>query len=48
MPIIGWFFGLIFRDFLPNFDDWIAFVLLGFIGIKMIMEAMEDGAEKIG
>jgi len=47
MPIIGWFFGLIFRDFLPNFDDWIAFVLLGFIGIKMIMEAMEDGAEKL-
>ncbi|MGY6528351.1 MAG: manganese efflux pump MntP [Cyanobacterium sp.] len=47
MPIIGWFLGLTFRDFIPGFDNWIAFVLLAIIGIKMIMEGMEEGEEKL-
>lgn len=47
MPIVGWFFGLTFRDLISNFDDWIAFILLGFIGIKMIIEAMDNDEEKL-
>lgn len=47
MPIIGWFFGLIFRDLITDFDHWIAFILLGFIGIRMIREGMNNDEEKL-
>ncbi|MEA5509585.1 manganese efflux pump MntP family protein [Crocosphaera sp. UHCC 0190] len=39
MPLIGWLLGLSFRGILSSFDHWIAFILLGFIGGKMIYEA---------
>ena len=44
MPIIGYLAGLSIRGFLENFDHWIAFALLFFIGSKMIYEAfaLED------
>ena len=44
MPIIGYLAGLSIRGFLESFDHWIAFVLLAFIGAKMIYEAfvMDD------
>jgi len=41
MPIIGWSAGYTFRSFISNIDHWIAFVLLFFIGIKMIYEALK-------
>jgi len=37
MPIIGYLAGLSIRSFLVNFDHWIAFALLSFIGAKMIL-----------
>lgn len=40
MPVIGWLIGLTFKNYIVNFDHWIAFALLGFIGIKMIVEAI--------
>lgn len=43
MPLIGWALGIQFSTYIENFDHWIAFVLLAFIGIKMIKEAFEDG-----
>jgi putative Mn2+ efflux pump MntP len=46
MPLIGWFVGLTCRDFLAQFDHWIAFVLLGCIGIKMIYEALDKDAKE--
>lgn len=46
MPLIGWFVGLTCREFLAQFDHWIAFGLLGCIGIKMIYEASDQEAEK--
>ncbi|GBF80927.1 manganese efflux pump MntP [Aphanothece sacrum] len=41
MPLIGWITGLTFRNLLSNFDHWIAFILLSFIGGKMIYEAFQ-------
>ncbi|MCU0533987.1 MAG: manganese efflux pump MntP family protein [Hydrococcus sp. Prado102] len=46
MPLIGWVAGLTFRDFLAQFDHWIIFALLGFLGAKMIYEALQDEEEK--
>ncbi|QJA09465.1 manganese efflux pump [Romboutsia sp. CE17] len=40
MPLIGYFLGLQFKDYIMSVDHWIAFILLGFLGIKMIQEAM--------
>ena len=41
MPFIGWILGSSFRVYIENYDHWIAFVLLGFIGGKMILEAIK-------
>ena len=41
MPLIGYFLGGTFADYITSFDHWIAFALLGFIGGKMLLEAFE-------
>lgn len=41
MPAIGYLLGSTFENFITAFDHWVAFVLLGFIGINMIKEALE-------
>lgn len=46
MPLIGWAVGLSFRDLFAQFDHWIIFVLLGFLGVKMIYEALQDDEER--
>lgn len=45
MPVIGWLAGLGLEDVITRVDHWIAFVLLGFIGAKMIYDSTkgEDG-----
>jgi putative Mn2+ efflux pump MntP len=40
MPIIGFMAGLSIREFISQFDHWIAFGLLAFIGSKMIYESL--------
>lgn len=39
MPLIGWLFGNLFSRHVTAIDHWIAFVLLSYIGIKMIYDA---------
>jgi putative Mn2+ efflux pump MntP len=39
MPIIGYFAGIYFANKIEDSDHWIAFILLGFIGGKMIKES---------
>ncbi|MBE7048242.1 MAG: manganese efflux pump [Ruminococcaceae bacterium] len=39
MPLIGWLAGRMFSTYIATFDHWVAFILLGYIGIKMIIEA---------
>lgn len=41
MPLIGYILGVQFQDKITSFDHWIAFILLGIIGIKMIKESLE-------
>ena len=41
MPLIGYFMGITFADYVSNVDHWIAFVLLAIIGGKMVKEAFE-------
>ncbi|MFZ5942196.1 MAG: manganese efflux pump MntP family protein [Bacteroidota bacterium] len=40
MPLIGWFLGSQVKDYIAEFDHWIAFGLLAFIGIRMIIESL--------
>ncbi|MCM1569246.1 MAG: manganese efflux pump MntP family protein [Roseburia sp.] len=40
MPLIGYLLGSRFKNYITSIDHWIAFVLLGFIGISMIREAL--------
>ena len=39
MPLIGYFLGRQFNEYIVAFDHWIAFVLLGLIGANMIKES---------
>ena len=40
MPVLGYLLGYNFQDRISNIDHWIAFILLGVIGINMIKEAV--------
>lgn len=40
MPLIGFFAGVHFAHTVQSFDHWIAFVLLSFIGGKMLKDAL--------
>ena len=41
MPTIGFFLGTLFADAIQSIDHWVAFILLGIIGINMLKEAFE-------
>lgn len=43
MPLIGYFLGSRFERFISTYSHWIAFILLGFIGGKMIFEVLKGG-----
>jgi putative Mn2+ efflux pump MntP len=47
MPLLGWLLGIQFQHYIESVDHWIAFVLLAFIGAKMIFDALrsEKGSE---
>ena len=48
MPTIGYVLGSQFESFIAPVDHWIAFVLLAFIGGKMLVEALRGGEEEAG
>lgn len=39
MPMIGYLLGVGFQEMITSVDHWIAFVLLGIIGVNMLKEA---------
>jgi putative Mn2+ efflux pump MntP len=41
MPLIGWLCGIKLRVFIEEVDHWVAFVLLCFVGGKMIYESFK-------
>lgn len=45
MPLIGWALGSTFASYVSFLAPWVSFVLLGFIGGKMIVEALRDEEE---
>jgi putative Mn2+ efflux pump MntP len=46
MPAVGFFAGIRFANRIQNLDHWIAFVLLGFIGGKMIKDSFSKEKNK--
>lgn len=42
MPAIGYMLGIQFRDKITAIDHWIAFILLGIIGVNMVRGAVCD------
>lgn len=46
MPVIGWLIGSNFKDLVSAWDHWLAFVLLGLIGAKMIYDDLKTGDEQ--
>ena len=45
MPLIGYYLANIFKDKVESISNIIAFLLLFFIGVKMVREAFENGEE---
>lgn len=46
-PAIGWFIGSTIKSLIASVDHWIAFGLLVFIGVKMIIEGIKpNGSHK--
>ncbi len=47
MPLLGYWLGVNFQSLVVSVDHWIAFVLLGLIGLNMIKESREDEVEEL-
>ena len=47
MPLLGYFAGTVFANKIQSIDHWIAFVLLGAIGGKMIWESFSKEDKKV-
>ena len=47
MPLIGWALGKQFESYITSIDHWIAFLLLGYIGGKMMIEARKPEDEAV-
>jgi len=47
MPLIGYLAGINFAGKIQNLDHWVAFILLGIIGGKMIKESFCDDDDKV-
>jgi putative Mn2+ efflux pump MntP len=46
MPVFGWFLGTTVKGYIERADHWIAFGLLAFLGVKMILEGRVPVHEK--
>ena len=41
MPVLGWYGGTLFADYIRSYDHWIAFFLLSYVGVKMLIEGVK-------
>ena len=46
MPLLGYFLGTRFSEYIADYDHWIAFVLLAGVGGKMLWEAFSSHEDK--
>ena len=42
MPLVGWVLGVQFQSLITSVDHWIAFLLLGAIGVNMVRESRAE------
>lgn len=42
MTWMGWALGIHFSSYITDFDHWIAFILLGYLGGKMVYESFHE------
>jgi len=47
-PVIGWALGLAAAGYVAAFDHWIAFVLLGILGVRMILAGLNGADDEEG
>jgi putative Mn2+ efflux pump MntP len=45
MPFIGWLAGGSILNFISEYDHWVAFLLLAFVGGRMLLEGVRGGEE---
>ena len=45
MPLLGWLIGQTVVQYISNYDHWIAFALLAFIGVRMAWEFIRGESE---
>lgn len=45
MPVVGWFVGARVAHLIQAFDHWVALLLLGFVGARMIRSGLRAGSE---
>lgn len=46
MPVLGWAVGATVRNYIQDFDHWVAFGLLGLVGGNMLKEAFSGEEEE--
>lgn len=49
MPVLGWIIGRTVVEFVGKYDHWVAFILLAFVGGRMLWESFQrnhNGAKK--
>lgn len=47
MPFAGWLLGRQFQSYITKIDHWIAFGLLVFLGIKMLLDALKNEEDTV-
>lgn len=45
-PLLGWLGAEMFRDLIECIDHWIAFGILAFLGVRMIMDSFKEEEKK--
>lgn len=45
-PVVGWLLGRVAAPYVEAWDHWIAFVLLGVLGLRMIKESLSGDADE--
>lgn len=47
MPILGWFLGSTVVTFIQRWDHWLAFILLAYVGGRMLREGLNEDIKAI-
>ena len=45
MPVVGWFAGMNIVRYISAYDHWVAFGLLGYVGVRMIRSGFDPNSD---